>query len=406
MITLDGSTLEGGGQLVRVALSLSAIHRIPIRVSKVRANRAPKSTKRGAPTGGGLKESHLAALNWLAQTCGAKTKGDEVGSEEFVFRTTCEKGQLPGPAKSSIVLKKPGSVWLVLQAVLPFIIFTLDVPSLELTLKGGTNVPKSMSGEYVQQVLAPTLRRIGVPQIDVDVVKRGWAGNAGEIGEVKVTITTATERPFSLPPFKIADSGAVQKIAVTVVAHGETMRSLLKAELTTGIRAEFGANIAVEVVVDEESGSDSRLYVLLVAHTKNGWRLGRDALYSRKIQNEKEARAVVEKASASVVKQLADEISKGGCVDEYLQDQLVIWQALASGDSFVDGGGDGAAESDGSLHTKTVRWVCQEMLADEISFEAGGGCLLRAKAEDGAGQVNEIDTISSALEAVVVKDGG
>lgn len=39
MIDLDGRTGEGGGQVVRIALALSAITGIPIRIHHVRGNR-------------------------------------------------------------------------------------------------------------------------------------------------------------------------------------------------------------------------------------------------------------------------------------------------------------------------------------------------------------------------------
>src|ERR1700710_2882360 len=155
MLTLDGSTLEGGGQLVRVALSISAICVIPVRITNIRAGRGAQSFyktnrkgrggggkgdrdghgARGASsspsknstraTGGGLKESHLAALNWLARECNAKLEGAEVGSLEVVFkprpslqntgRITSKPNESDGP--EVIGLRNPGSVWLIWQAI-------------------------------------------------------------------------------------------------------------------------------------------------------------------------------------------------------------------------------------------------------------------------------------------------
>lgn len=75
-VCLDGTTLEGGGQLLRLALSLSSLTHIPIRVTDIRGKRGPLS----APTqGGGLKGSHLSAVRWLACTTDALMSGAEVG---------------------------------------------------------------------------------------------------------------------------------------------------------------------------------------------------------------------------------------------------------------------------------------------------------------------------------------
>ncbi|ETN46512.1 RNA 3'-phosphate cyclase [Cyphellophora europaea CBS 101466] len=406
MIDLDGSTLEGGGQLTRVALSLSAIYRLPIRVSRVRANRGSKFSKRGAGASGGLKESHLAALHWLADMCNAKTQGDEVGSEEFVFRPSSKRGLIRGPSDSTIELRNPGSVWLVLQALLPFILFAIDVPVLELTLKGGTNVSKSMSGEYVQQVLIPTLHRIGLPDIEVDIVKRGWTSPVSQIGEVKVMIKAAKRHPFVLPAFDVAERGAIKRVAVTILAHTEAMRNSLRVEVIKALGSQFPAEISVDVVIDEESGSDSRLYLLLVAHTANGWVLGRDCLYNRRIRTDREARVMAEKASENVVGQLTMELSKGGCVDEYLQDQLVIWQALASGASRVDAGRHGADHDEGSLHTKTVRWVCEQMMGNHNLFQADGRCVGTQPYDARTISRSDIAEMTPVLEEAAIDDEG
>ena len=439
-IELDGSTLEGGGQLVRVALSLSAITGIPVHIYNVRANRAPqgrskqdgKAQSRGGRSKGGvrggagkaeggLKESHLAAVIYLARMCNAYVEGAEVGSRDIAFIPGADHDQyktakaakpnaLVDFETNTIELRNPGSVWLILQAILPFFIFGKDsspsgsaqgqrastsratTPSnrakeedaVHLTLKGGTNVSKSMSGEYAQHVLLPILHRIGLPLIECDIKDRGWAGNASKIGEVHIRMRRSPIGRFKLPSFEVRDRGDIEKLTVHMVSGDRDKEDL--EQVLKGVIAEyFAPDLPVDVLGAEDSGDPRRLYLLLVAHTTNGWRLGQDFLSSgRTPKNEAERGKMIDHMCQTVVMELKRELKRGGCVDEYLQDQLVIFQALGSGTSVIDGGdwGDHQSHEDpeygdaeGSLHSRTVRWVCERMLRKQgVEFESRGKC--------------------------------
>ena len=383
LIHLDGRTLEGGGQLVRVALTLSALTSIPIHIYNIRGNRAGRFSGKG----GGLKSSHLAALEFLARSTAAKTLGAFVGSTEIVFEPGRDKQTLIDRVQGSdvrasagevheIPLDKPGSVWLILQAILPYVLFAASehVPQ-QLLIRGGTNVPKSMSAEYVTQVMCPMFEKIGLPKIEVDIRRRGWThGRAFQIGEVGINVHPL-KRTATLAASELQERGSIAKIAISILAGSEAMRSALLEQATAQILQRYPDLPPPEMAVNEDSSDPKRIYLLLVAHTSNGHRLGRDWLNDEKIKglpNDSQTALIARKMAQRVMDELSTEISHGGCVDEYMRDQLVIFQTLAAGRSHINGGADTGEQ--GSLHTQTCRWVAEQILQGQAHFDPASGC--------------------------------
>src|SRR2546427_908552 len=76
MIEIDGAHGEGGGQLVRMAVALSALTATPVRVVRIRAGRPVP----------GLASQHVTALQAVAELCSGELKGVDVGSSTIEFR--------------------------------------------------------------------------------------------------------------------------------------------------------------------------------------------------------------------------------------------------------------------------------------------------------------------------------
>ncbi|KAL8674164.1 MAG: hypothetical protein Q9168_001415 [Polycauliona sp. 1 TL-2023] len=403
-LTLDGRTLEGGGQLLRLAVSLSALTSLPIYISSIRANRAPR---RASQPAGGLKAAHLAAVEWLALASQAETTGMEKGSRELEFRplrrggfvreTKNKKKAVKGGEaweevydghgsrvirrEMEIQLDSPGSVCLILQAILPFLLFhcpntaglsvstandashgtTSGVP-LRFTINGGTNVSKSPSIEYISQVLIPMLvEKVGIPPITSRIIKRGWSTGRADVGAVQFDLMPLPSRS-RLSAFHFTDRGEVTRMHVSILASDSGARDTLRKKVIERLLARY-PDVEILFPIDEDTKNGARLYLLIVAETSNGYRLGRDCLWERKSNA-----SMLETVANSVTKQLEEELQRGGCVDEYMQDQLVVFQALAKGRCVVDSGKDMYA----TLHTKTARWVAEQLLG--IVFDERGTC--------------------------------
>lgn len=135
----------------------------------------------------------------------------------------------------------------------------------------------------------------------------------------------------------------------------------------------------------DDSRHPSRMYALLVAHTTTGLRFGKDWLYDEKSKG-KDVDELSTRIAQRVVDGLDTELRTGGLVDEHLQDQLIVFQALAEGTSSIPGSIEVLSSDQervdrteqpfghGSLHTTTARWVASQLLPTIRWVDGGRIC--------------------------------
>jgi len=187
MIELDGSTGEGGGQILRTSLALSMCTGQPFAVERIRAKRAKP----------GLMRQHLTCVQAAAAVCGAGVQGAELGSQTLVFE--------PGPVRAgdySFNVGTAGSCTLVLQTVLPALMLA-DAPS-RVALAGGTHNPMAPPFHFLDRVFAPLLRRLGVG-IALELRRHGFYPAGG--GEMLVAVHPADR----LAAFDLMERGALRQ---------------------------------------------------------------------------------------------------------------------------------------------------------------------------------------------------
>ncbi|KAF3035816.1 hypothetical protein E8E12_005505 [Didymella heteroderae] len=411
-IHLGGNTLEGGGQLLRIALGLSSLTKKPVCITNIRGNR---------PGGGGLKAQHLTSMLWLGQASNARISGAGLKSKEITFTPNSSPSTHPDilAGHVSISQSTPGSIALVLQAILPYLLFSGALNPIQLRVSGGTNVSNSPSMDYVEQVLIPTLSRIGIPHISSKLHSRGWSTGRTCVGSATFTLTPLTSL---LPAFHLTERGPVTSVHATVIAPLETEREFrdnldlmfdkrhsrfFSATQTANSSNEQDPEIAI---IFSPSHHEKRYYLLLVATSSTGAKLGRDWLYDGSVRAGNSSQ-IIPHIVRKVSDDLLAELAHGGCVDEWMADQLIVYQALAAGTSRVDHGTEGERSlHTSSLHKRTAMWVA-ERVAGAI-FDGEGGCegmgfcpeMAAGEPEGGVNGNDKRDELAEGLKQLVVGD--
>ncbi|CAH8572382.1 unnamed protein product [Schistosoma turkestanicum] len=331
---IDGSTMEGGGQILRNAVSIAAITKKPIEVYSIRAGRQKP----------GLKSQHLAALELTGKVCCGHLSSCSVGSTKIRL----VPGQI-SPGFYEADAKTAGSVSLMLQAVAPVLVFA---PSRsELLLRGGTDALFAPPINYMVEVTSHYFRKMGLIY-EVDIVRRGFYPLGG--GIVKVIFSPLKEPIY---PILLLNSGTVEAVGGYAFVAGRVPLKVayeMKDEALSCFSNYFSCPISIESF--QESGNRCKGDVaafMFIMHTSTDCRLAVSGIISPRDHNHRDR---VSEACRS----LYNYSKIGTCVDDYMQDQLIILMALAKGKSQIRCGPL-------TLHTKTAIYVAEHLL--DVQFE-------------------------------------
>ena len=195
LIEIDGAQGEGGGQVLRSALSLATATGQAFRITGIRAGR-----KRP-----GLMRQHLTAVGAAQAICGARVAGAEPGATSLVFE--------PGPVRGgdyAFAIGTAGSTALVAQTVLPALMVA-DAPS-SLVFEGGTHNPGGPPFDFLQRAFLPLLRRMG-GDVGAALHRPGFYPAGGG------RLAMAVQPVERLAPLELMERGAVRsRTAEAVIA--------------------------------------------------------------------------------------------------------------------------------------------------------------------------------------------
>jgi RNA 3'-terminal phosphate cyclase (ATP) len=340
-IEIEGTHGEGGGQILRVALALSAVTRKPVHVARVRGKRSPP----------GLRPQHRTSVEALTRFVEGEAKGGYVGSTDVVF---CPRSPRPGRLVADI--GTAGSTTLILQSLLPVMLFSGRASEAEIY--GGTDNPLAPPVDYVDRVLFPMLARMGA-RAELRLKRRGFYPKGGGSLEVQ------TESIRSLDPIELVEAGEVMSVggvAYSSRLSGHIVPRMINSAVSL-LESERIPNSGIEQEIlqrdDPRCAFSPGVGMVLTSKLSSGAIVGSDELGRIGRTSEDVGRSV----ASSLIHLIQGKIP----VDEHLGDQLLIYMALARGHSTI-------RVAEVTTHMVSCIYVCERFLGRIFTLgqETGG----------------------------------
>jgi len=255
-IKIDGGFGEGGGQIIRSAVTLSAITGKPIEIENIRKNRKVP----------GLRPQHLLGVKILSKVCQAKVEGLYVNSTSLKFfpsqGSNLELSEDIGTA---------GSIPLILQVLVPAV--SLMKNSLKLSIIGGTDVPWSPTSDYTKYVLSEAFSRIGI-NFTYDIKRRGYYPKGGGLVETQI------QPCKNLNPISLVERKTTFAKLLCVYSH--ISKEIIQKEIDDAkiILAKNGFDY--EISIKEENALDKGCSILIFSNDTNSV-IGSDGIYHKSL---------------------------------------------------------------------------------------------------------------------------
>jgi RNA 3'-phosphate cyclase len=338
MIEINGAYGEGGGQILRSSLTLSALTGMSMHIHHIRANRSQP----------GLRPQHLAAVKAIAKLTGSEVSGTHLDSGELTL--------IPGslhPGRYRFDIPTAGALTLVLQTI--FLPLSFAGGTSTVTLTGGTHVPWSPIFHYLDFQWLPVMMTLGF-RADLSLTQAGFYPRGG--GEAQARILPAKE----LHPLTCMARGEIIQIrGLSGVANLKD--EIAKRQKHQALRRLYPLCQDVKINTLQMPSPGKGTFILLQADFADGGR----ACYTALGALGKPAEQVADEA----VDQLVAFLEKEGCVDPYLADQLLLPLLLVNGQSAF-------RVYPITPHLLTNVHVIEQFLPGRISIEEG---------QDGTGTV-------------------
>ena len=337
MIEIDGNYGEGGGQILRSALSLSAILGQPIRMTNIRSGRRKP----------GLAAQHLTCVNAVAAITNATVAGDTLGSLTLTLRPEKIRG---GSYTFDVASVRPsaGALSLVFQSIaLP--LAHAEVPST-VTLRGGTDVPMSPNVHYLQEVFIPMAAKFGF-RGSLKRNRWGWYPKGG--GEAVAQIQPVS----SWRGVDLCERGELKEIRGVSAVSNLPKHILVRQQEQSlkQLKPLAKCPIKVALVEGESIGQGTLVFLNTVFENVRG---GFCALGERG--------KPAERVADDACRELRAFLNSSAAIEPHLADQLILPMALAEGESRI-------TTARITRHLTTNIWLVQQLLPVRFDVEGTEG---------------------------------
>jgi RNA 3'-terminal phosphate cyclase (ATP) len=291
MIEINGADGEGGGQILRSSLTLSALTGKALHIHHIRANRV-------AP---GLRPQHLASVKAIAKITESQVSGAHADSSEVTLVPTKIR-----PGRYHFEIPTAGALTLLLQTI--FLPLSFAEGTSTITLTGGTHVPWSPIFHYLESQWLPTLSALGF-RAEIALNLAGFYPRGG--GDVRVKILPAKE----IAAFLCMDRGEFECIrGLSGVANLNDQ--IAKRQKHQALQRLYPVCQETKIQTLRLPSQAKGTFILLQALFSAGGR----ACFSALGAPGKPTEQVADEA----VDQLLAFLATDGCVDPFLADQLLL----------------------------------------------------------------------------------
>ena len=286
-LKINGGHGEGGGQIIRSAITLSCITKKPIHIENIRKNRKKS----------GLRPQHLTAIAILQKITNAKTTGAKIGSTELKF--------IPGKIENFNLIEDigtAGSISLILHVLIPVV--AISKKQLDLRIKGGTDVLWSPTIDYTQHVLKEAYSRMGI-NFSFKLIRRGYYPKGN--GEIQLKIFPSEIRSIKFSERKT-------KHVKLICSFSKLPRDKIEHEINQIAKKLTDMSYTVNIEIKSEDATDSGATLLIYSIDDHSI-VGIDALYNNKTC----------KFGLNI-----DDFVKNYTIDDNLADMLVVPASLCN----------------------------------------------------------------------------